>query len=112
VPVRGLGEVVSEGLNVLSQYAELLKGGEVGSERDIPPGSGAVMGWGPGKVAVYRDEQGIVHRRSAICSHLGCVVGWNDSEKTWDCPCHGSRFDAYGKVVNGPAPSDLDEVRA
>jgi glycine/D-amino acid oxidase-like deaminating enzyme/nitrite reductase/ring-hydroxylating ferredoxin subunit len=111
VPVRGLGEVVSEGLNVLSRYAELLKGGEVGSELDIPPGSGAVMGWGPGKVAVYRDEQGVVHRRSAICSHLGCVVGWNDSEKTWDCPCHGSRFDAYGKVVNGPAPSDLDEVR-
>lgn len=110
-PLRGLGEVVSEGLNVLGQYTELLKGGEVSSELEIPAGSGAVMGWGPGKVAVYRDEQGVVHRRSAICSHLGCVVGWNDAEKTWDCPCHGSRFDPYGKVVNGPAPTDLDHVK-
>jgi glycine/D-amino acid oxidase-like deaminating enzyme/nitrite reductase/ring-hydroxylating ferredoxin subunit len=107
LPARSLGEVVSEGLNVAAQYTELLKGGDVRSEEEILPGSGGVVGWGPLKVAVYRDEAGLLHRRSAICTHLGCVVGWNDSEKTWDCPCHGSRFDPYGRVVNGPAPSDL-----
>ena len=48
-----------------------------------------------------------VHERSAVCPHLGCVVGWNFLEKTWDCPCHGSRFDAYGKVFNGPANENL-----
>jgi glycine/D-amino acid oxidase-like deaminating enzyme/nitrite reductase/ring-hydroxylating ferredoxin subunit len=111
-PTRGLGEVVSEGLNVLSQYTELLKGGDVASPEEIPAGSGAVIGWGPTKVAVYRDEQGMLHRRSALCTHLGCVVAWNDSAKTWDCPCHGSRFDSYGKVINGPAPGDLPPADA
>jgi glycine/D-amino acid oxidase-like deaminating enzyme/nitrite reductase/ring-hydroxylating ferredoxin subunit len=109
-PLRSLGEVVGEGLNTLAQYAELIKGGDVGSEEEILAGSGAVVGWGPGKVAAYRDEQGALHRRSAICTHLGCVVAWNDGEHTWDCPCHGSRFDAYGKVVSGPARSDLRPV--
>ncbi|MFV9504669.1 MAG: FAD-dependent oxidoreductase [Oscillochloridaceae bacterium umkhey_bin13] len=107
---HGLGEVVSEGLNVLSQYTELLKGGDVASATEIPAGSGAVVGWGPSKLAVYRDEHGVLHRCSAICTHLGCVVAWNDSAKTWDCPCHGSRFDSYGTVINGPAPSDLAPV--
>jgi glycine/D-amino acid oxidase-like deaminating enzyme/nitrite reductase/ring-hydroxylating ferredoxin subunit len=109
-PVRGLGEVVSEGLNVLSQYTELLKGGDISSASEIPTGSGAVIGWGPGKVATYRDKEGALHRHSALCTHLGCVVAWNDSAKTWDCPCHGSRFDPYGKVTNGPASADLPQV--
>ncbi|RRR67776.1 MAG: FAD-dependent oxidoreductase [Candidatus Viridilinea halotolerans] len=103
----GLGEVIGEGLNVLSQYTELLKGGDVDSATEIPVGSGAVVGWGPKKLAVYRDDHGMLHRRSALCTHLGCVVAWNDSAKTWDCPCHGSRFDSYGTVINGPAPADL-----
>jgi Rieske Fe-S protein len=59
------------------------------------------------KVAVYRDEQGQCHRFSAVCPHLGCVVAWNSLEKTWDCPCHGSRFTSLGRVVNGPANTDL-----
>jgi glycine/D-amino acid oxidase-like deaminating enzyme/nitrite reductase/ring-hydroxylating ferredoxin subunit len=109
-PLRALGEVLSEGLNTVAQYAELLKGGDLASEEEIQPGSGAVVGWGPGKVAAYRDEQGALHRRSAICTHLGCVVAWNEGERTWDCPCHGSRYDAYGKVVSGPARSDLRSI--
>ena len=62
---------------------------------------------GASKVAVYRDADGKLHALSAVCPHLGCLVQWNDAEKTWDCPCHGSRFDKRGKVVNGPANSDL-----
>jgi len=60
------------------------------------------------KVAVYRDEKGTTHEHSAVCGHLGCIVHWNSAEKTWDCPCHGSRFDKLGKVINGPANSDLE----
>jgi len=60
------------------------------------------------KIAAYRDENGNLHAFSAVCPHLGCVVRWDACEKTWDCPCHSSRFDALGCVVNGPAVSDLE----
>ena len=60
-----------------------------------------------GKIALYRDAQGALHERSATCPHLGCIVHWNDAAKTWDCPCHGSRFDCEGHVLNGPANRDL-----
>jgi Rieske Fe-S protein len=59
---------------------------------------------------VYRDDAGGLHERSAACTHLGCIVHWNPSEKTWDCPCHGSRYDRMGKVINGPANKDLASV--
>ncbi|HMQ35662.1 MAG TPA: FAD-dependent oxidoreductase [Chloroflexaceae bacterium] len=106
-PLGAAREVAGENVNVVAHYTELLKGGEVRSEAEIAPGSGAVVGWGPLKVAAYRDQSGVLHRRSAICTHLGCVVSWNHAEASWDCPCHGSRFDPYGKVLNGPAASDL-----
>ena len=58
-------------------------------------------------VAVYRDPSGALVELSAVCRHLGCLVRWNSGEKTWDCPCHGSRYAANGRVVNGPALTDL-----
>ena len=100
-------EFVKENLNVAAEYTELLTGGDVSSEADIEPGSGAVLRSGLSKVAVYRDPQGQTHKCSAICPHLGCVVHWNTAEKSWDCPCHGSRFTAYGELVNGPADRGL-----
>ncbi len=90
-----------------AQYSEWLTGGDVSSVADIANESGAVLRRGLTKIAVYRDEQGKLHERSAICPHLGCVVGWNPTEKSWDCPCHGSRFSKFGNVFNGPANSDL-----
>ena len=64
------------------------------------------------KIAVYRDEDGILHRVSAACSHLGCVVRWNSLERSWDYPCHGSRFGVDGKVLNGPAIKGTARVTA
>jgi glycine/D-amino acid oxidase-like deaminating enzyme/nitrite reductase/ring-hydroxylating ferredoxin subunit len=82
--------------------------GEVQSENEIPRGEGRVMRHGLHKVAVYRDDDGSLHKHSAACTHLKCIVHWNSAEKSWDCPCHGSRFDPYGTVLNGPAISDLE----
>ena len=103
-------EFAKENLNVATEYADWLMPGEVKSIDEIAPGSGAVIREGLRKIAVYRDEQGVLHRRSATCVHLGCVVGWNDVEHTWDCPCHGSRFDKVGKAIVGPANTDLSSV--
>ena len=92
----------------IGQAARWSSPGDVKDAGAIPLGQGAVVRRGTGKLAVYRDEQGTLHTRSAVCPHLGCLVGWNTSERTWDCPCHGSRFDCYGTVVNGPANRNLD----
>lgn len=72
--------------------------------------SGAIVEHRGKKLAVYRDPSGLLRAVSAICTHLGCVVAWNQAEATWDCPCHGSRFDCDGHVVNGPATSDLKQI--
>ncbi|HYI43895.1 MAG TPA: FAD-dependent oxidoreductase [Actinomycetota bacterium] len=77
---------------------------------DITPGEAAVVSHGLSKVAAYRDESGELHSFSAVCTHLGCIVQWNTGDKTWDCPCHGSRFDHEGHVVNGPAIEDLKPI--
>jgi Rieske Fe-S protein len=63
------------------------------------------------KVAAYRDAHGHVTLRSPVCTHLRCIVAWNNAEQTWDCPCHGSRFKATGEVLTGPAEEDLKPVK-
>jgi glycine/D-amino acid oxidase-like deaminating enzyme/nitrite reductase/ring-hydroxylating ferredoxin subunit len=109
--LRALGEFAKEGLNVAAQYAEgFFTKGEVGSAEEIAIEEGAIIGRGLNKVAVYRDKNGNAHELSAVCAHLGCIVSWNSLEKTWDCPCHGSRYDKYGQVINGPAKSGLKKI--
>jgi glycine/D-amino acid oxidase-like deaminating enzyme/nitrite reductase/ring-hydroxylating ferredoxin subunit len=109
-PVGALKDYVKENLNVAAQYTDWLTPGDVNSVAQIPAGEGAIIRNGVRKVAAYRDATGETHQLSAICPHLGCIVGWNSTEKTWDCPCHGSRFDKYGRVLNGPAATDLTSV--
>jgi glycine/D-amino acid oxidase-like deaminating enzyme/nitrite reductase/ring-hydroxylating ferredoxin subunit len=108
--LRAAGTYVGEAVNMAAQYADWVTPGDVASEEDVAMDSGAVIRHGLSKVAVYRDETGTLHRCSAICPHLGCIVTWNTAEKTWDCPCHGSRFDKFGTVLNGPANKDLRRV--
>lgn len=105
--VGAVREYARENINVAWQYTDWLTPGEVSSADEVPANSGAILRNGLRKLAVYRDDCGQVHQCSAICPHLGCIVRWNDAEKTWDCPCHGSRYNACGRVINGPAVSDL-----
>jgi Rieske Fe-S protein len=105
-------DFAQENLNVAAQYTDLATPGEVKSADEVGRGVGAIIRRGLTKVAVYRDEEGALHERSAICAHLGCVVQWNSGEKTWDCPCHGSRYRREdGHVVNGPAIGGLAEAK-
>jgi glycine/D-amino acid oxidase-like deaminating enzyme/nitrite reductase/ring-hydroxylating ferredoxin subunit len=100
-------QFIKENVDVAVQYKDLLTRGARSDPAEIALGSGGIVRRGATKIAVYKDEAGLYHECSAICPHMGCVVQWNDLEKSWDCPCHGSRFDPFGRVINGPANSDL-----
>ena len=108
--LRTAGSFIAEHASNTAQYAAYVTGGDVESPEQISAGSGAVLRRGTHKVAVYRDPLGNLHERSAVCTHLGCVVRWNSVEHTWDCPCHGSRFLPLGEVVNGPAVAPLHHI--
>jgi len=101
-------DLARENLNVAAQYAAWLRPGDAPDEADVPRGSGRVIRHGAHMIAVYRDDSGTVHQRNAACTHLKCIVNWNDLEKSWDCPCHGSRFGPLGEVLNGPAAAPLE----
>jgi len=85
-------------------------GAEGQSLRSLPRGSGKILDLNGTRVAAFRDLDGSVSLRSPVCTHMGCHVRWNDAERTWDCPCHGSRFLTNGRVLAGPAESPLESV--
>ena len=106
-------EQTARGERAYDIYSRLLKDRLVSWNADtrpmesLRPGEGAVFATDEGKLAVCRDRNGTLHSCSAVCTHLACDVAWNTAEQTWDCPCHGSRFSPEGKVINGPAVTDL-----
>lgn len=109
-PIAGMAwrNFLSENANVAKEYAQdWLLGDDHPDVLHLERDAGTVVRNGLTKEAVYRDQLGDLHRCSATCPHLGCIVHWNNLEKVWDCPCHGSRFDAYGHVIAGPAISNL-----
>lgn len=110
VTMRAGGTFAAENLNVAKEYLDWVTPGDDVEEDEIFSGEGAVIRQGMSKVAVYRDDNGEIFRMSAVCPHLGGIVHWNSAEKTWDCPCHGSRFNAKGDVINGPAHTCLKPV--
>lgn len=109
ITLGAIGEFANETANMVAQYADWFTAGEVEDESAIDPDNGAILRRGLTKVVAYRDDAGHLHEFSAVCPHLEGILAWNHSEKTWDCPCHGSRFDRYGKVLNGPAIDNLSQ---
>lgn len=102
---------LSENLNVALQYADWWAAGGARSVEEIGRGRGAIVRHGLHRLAVFRDESGCLFAHSATCPHLGASVRWNPRERSWDCPAHGSRFDACdGHVLNGPAATGLPGV--
>ena len=109
-PMKEALQFLKEQSNIAAQYADWVSGGDEDSAGEIARGEGALIRNGLKKYAVYRDSEGALHAHSAKCTHLGCIVQWNATEKTWDCPCHGSRFSAYGSVLHGPAVGNLAAI--
>jgi glycine/D-amino acid oxidase-like deaminating enzyme/nitrite reductase/ring-hydroxylating ferredoxin subunit len=108
---RGLWDYLKE--NVDYPYyliRDRFAGAEATSLRAVKRGQGKIIERNGAKVAAYRDADGSVTLRSAVCTHMGCTVAWNTAERTWDCPCHGSRFTPAGDVISGPAEAPLSEV--
>lgn len=100
--------LLEEGVDVAKRFVgDWVAAPEAGDASEVGVGEGRILRRGPEKVAAYRDEEGEVHAVSAVCTHLGCVVQWNAAEKSWDCPCHASRFSVDGEVLQGPAVKDL-----
>lgn len=108
---KGLGRMAAAGLDV----AKDLIGGHLakhdGEIAGIAPGEAAIVDVAGRATGVYRDEQGGIHAVSAVCTHMGCLLGWNPIDLSWDCSCHGSRFAAHGAVLHGPAIEPLETVR-
>jgi glycine/D-amino acid oxidase-like deaminating enzyme/nitrite reductase/ring-hydroxylating ferredoxin subunit len=106
-----LREMAVHNADVAKQYAKgYLEPAEAASVDEIPAGEGRVLRRGVKRIAAYKDPDGNVTEKSAVCTHLKCIVEWNNMEKSWDCPCHGSRFATTGEVLNGPAIMPLDDV--
>jgi glycine/D-amino acid oxidase-like deaminating enzyme/nitrite reductase/ring-hydroxylating ferredoxin subunit len=107
--LRAAGTFIDENANVVRHLVkDWMARGDTKERSSIAPGSGAIVRDGLKLLAVYRDDDGRFHERSAACTHLGCVVQWNGIERSWDCPCHGSRFGPDGAVLNGPAAKPLE----
>lgn len=110
-PLASAGEFVKENVNVGKRFVlDRINGADDTKISDVPLGEGGIVEIEGHKVAVYRAEGGAVHLLEPECTHMGCIVHWNNAEKTWDCPCHGGRYTATGQVVEGPPPTDLKPI--
>jgi glycine/D-amino acid oxidase-like deaminating enzyme/nitrite reductase/ring-hydroxylating ferredoxin subunit len=104
------GELISENLNVARRFVGDRFGLEtIDSLDQVPIGPGRVVRFNDRQVAVFREPSGVLHAVSAVCTHAGCIVHWNDAERTWDCPCHGGRYGVDGNAFAGPPTRDLSK---
>ena len=110
-PIASAKEFIKENVNVAYEFIkDHLTKTETDEFAEIKVGQGKVMELDGKKQGVYRDEEGKLHVVSAVCTHMGCINHWNEVEKSWDCPCHGSRFSIDGEVLEGPAYESLKKV--
>ena len=109
-PVKSAGTFLKENLNVAGYYVkDYIRGADVTRLADVPRGEGRIVEIAGDKMAVYRDDAYQLHVVSPVCTHLKCIVHWNQAERSWDCPCHGSRFGTDGAVLEGPALTPLQQ---
>ncbi len=97
--------------DVVKQFAgKWLSHEELPELADLAPGEAKVVVYENKKLAIYKITEGVIHAVNPVCTHMKCEIKWNDAEKSWDCPCHGSRYNYDGRVVTGPAAADLEQI--
>jgi Rieske Fe-S protein len=107
-PLAGGAAFLKENLDVAVRWVKDRGASDVESADDLKPGQGGLLFRAGEHLAVYRDDAGALHELSPVCPHLKCIVRWNGADRTWDCPCHGSRFAATGEFMAGPATVGLE----
>lgn len=110
-PIAGFSNFVTENADVAYRFvADRIQAEKLESLVELAPESGTVVRWGEQKIAIYKTQEGEVKALNPVCTHAGCIVAWNDAEKSWDCPCHGGRYDIDGHVLTGPPRQDLERI--
>jgi len=110
-PVAGFTNFIKENADVVKQFVSgWLTKEKIAGLADMAPGEGKLVKIEGHTVAIYKDDYHNLHTLNPVCTHLKCHVAWNDTEKSWDCPCHGARYDAEGHVLTGPADKGLEKI--
>ena len=110
-PVAGFQNFVKENVDVLKQLIGKLASKEELTElAGMAHGEGRIVKYEDRSMALYKDEKGNLHALNPVCTHMKCNVAWNNAERSWDCPCHGARYDIDGRVLTGPADRDLEKI--
>jgi glycine/D-amino acid oxidase-like deaminating enzyme/nitrite reductase/ring-hydroxylating ferredoxin subunit len=110
-PVAGFKEFVAHNVDVAKQFvSKWFAYDKIQELADLAPGEGRLVKYNDEKIALYKDEQSNLHAVNPTCAHMKCSVSWNIAEKSWDCPCHGARYNVKGEVVTGPANNNLEQI--
>lgn len=110
-PIAGFTTFISHNADVAKLFlGKLLPGDKLSALAEIAPGEGKVVKYDNKKVALFKGDEGSIHAVSPVCTHMGCDVAWNSAERSWDCPCHGARYNVDGTVLNTPADRDLENI--
>ncbi len=111
-PMAGFTHFIKENAEVVRDFVtDRITADKVNSLAEIPPGEGRIIRYEGDPLAVYKDGKGVIHAVNPVCTHVKCIVQWNNAEKSWDCPCHGARYSIDGEVLTGPSTMDLKQVR-
>lgn len=111
ISLKAASTFIEEGTNMAKQYLDWISPSDLKDVDKLDKNQGGILTKGFSKIAVFKDKDNNVQVFSAVCPHMNCIVHWNNDEKSFDCPCHGSRFDTCGKVMNGPALTDLKKIK-
>ncbi len=110
-PVAGFTNFVKEAADVVGEFfGKRFSSSKIKELSDVAHGEARVVKYEGQSIALFKDEAGSLHAVNPACTHINCVVGWNTAEKTWECPCHGSRFSMDGEMLTAPARKDLEKI--